>query len=167
MRRVVVAVVLAVSVVTAGCADDGGSASQSPTTAVGSTTPSRLIEIVMRDYSFEPAALTARAGETVTLRFINKGTVRHEAVIGDEAVQIAHAQMMASMATTTVTAKLSAFHVGDLRAHPGMNAPNVISVEAGATGDVTYSLAKKAHLLIGCHEIGHYERGMVATLDVI
>ena len=34
------------------------------------------------------------------------------------------------------------------RAHPGMNAPNVISVEAGATGEVTYSLAKKAHLLI-------------------
>jgi uncharacterized cupredoxin-like copper-binding protein len=165
-----------------GCADPTTTA-----TTTGPTSPvagARLIVLTMTDYKFEPAALTAKAGETVTLRFINKGTVRHEAVIGDQAVQDAHAAMMSSMTTTTVVPRVTDAPPTDVavggamidlgsmvgrssRRHPGMNAPNVISVEAGATGEVTYSLAKKAHLIIGCHEIGHYEKGMYATLDVV
>jgi len=160
--------------VAAGCAD--GTASTGSSTSTSPVEGSRLIVIEMYDNRFEPSAITATAGETVTLRFINKGTVRHEAVIGDEAVQLAHAQMMVAMTTTTVVPRVTdapttgavpqQLH-GRSRAHPGMNAPNVVSVEAGATGEVTYSLAKKAHLLIGCHEPGHYEHGMVATLDVL
>ena len=159
-----------------GCADDGRTATTSgPVDSTAAVDGARLIVITMDDYEFRPSALTAKAGETVTLRFINEGTVRHEAVIGDETVQRAHAEMMMSMTTTTVvprvtdpttTAPISSLH-GRSRAHPGMNAPNVVSVEAGATGEVTYSLAKKARLLIGCHEPEHYELGMVATLDVV
>ncbi|HOT80662.1 MAG TPA: hypothetical protein PKY13_11775 [Microthrixaceae bacterium] len=169
-------VALALLGLVGGCADDGRTATTSgPVDTTGAVDGARLIVITMDDYEFRPSALTAKAGETVTLRFINEGTVRHEAVIGDETVQRAHAEMMMSMTTTTVvprvtdpttTAPISSLH-GRSRAHPGMNAPNVVSVEAGATGEVTYSLAKKAHLLIGCHEPEHYELGMVATLDVV
>ena len=174
MRRLRLAVVA--MLVAAPACGGGGTASAPRTTSA--VEGARLIVITMDDFRFEPSALTAHVGETVTLRFINRGTVRHEAVVGDEAVQRAHAEMMQSMATTTVLPKATAPPVGGAmldigalatatRRHPGMNAPNVVSVDAGATGEVTYSLAKKAHLLIGCHEIGHYEQGMVATLDVV
>jgi len=175
VRTIGLAAALAVALT--GCGDGSTASSSAPTSPVAGA---RLIVITMTDYAFEPSALTAKAGETVTLRFINKGTVRHEAVIGDQTVQDAHAAMMQSMATTTVVPRVTdppaavggaMLDIGGLarrtaRRHPGMNAPNVVSVEAGATGEVTYSLAKKAHLLIGCHEVGHYEKGMVATLDV-
>lgn len=178
VRAGIGAIVAAVSLLAvASCADDTTAATTTEPT--GAVDGARLIVITMDDFKFEPSALTAKAGETVTLRFINKGTVRHEAVIGDETVQLAHAEMMMSMTTTTVvprvvdeqstdptTVTIAQLH-GRSRAHPGMNAPNVVSVEAGATGEVTYSLAKKAHLLIGCHEPEHYEHGMVATLDVV
>lgn len=188
-RCTVVLAVLSTIVASSACAgsdSDAARSSSSSSAPVPTLPASRLIVLTMTDHRFEPAALTARAGETITLRFVNNGTKRHEAVIGDEAVQAAHAAEMAAMASTTVptasttasptaspaaapAAAPAAPAIGSLtgvRTHPGMNAPNVVSVEAGATGEVTYSLAKPAHLVIGCHEVGHYEAGMYATLDV-
>lgn len=163
-RAAIVAVLMLLLAGPVGCADDGSASSGGTTSPVPG---SRLIVLTMTDHRFEPRALTAKAGETVTLRFVNNGTVRHEAVIGDETVQAMHAEMMASMTTTSTTAAPAHGRTRPIAAHPGMNAPNVVSVEAGATGEVTYSLAKQAHLIIGCHEIGHYEDGMHATLDVV
>lgn len=51
-------------------------------------------------------------------------------------------------------------------AHPGMSAANVVSVEPGATGEITFTFAKVGTLLMGCHETGHYAAGMVGTINI-
>lgn len=42
-----------------------------------------------------------------------------------------------------------------------------IEVAPGATGDLTYTFDEPGTLLLGCHEPGHYEAGMVATIVVV
>jgi uncharacterized cupredoxin-like copper-binding protein len=44
---------------------------------------------------------------------------------------------------------------------------NALSLKAGETGSLTMTFAKAGSLLIGCHEPGHYEAGMKATVTVV
>ena len=48
----------------------------------------------MTDNSFTPDEFTVTEGETITFEFHNEGTILHEAVFGDAAVQAAHANQM-------------------------------------------------------------------------
>lgn len=145
----------------------------------------RVVEIVMKEMSFSPNRIDVTVGEVVRFRFINKGTVRHEAVIGDQAAQdaaVAQMRNLDSATSTTAAPATSAPSVtvepatdgassvelvaAHLRAHPGMGLPNVVSVEAGGTGELTFSFAKAGTLLIDCHEPGHLEGGMTGIIVV-
>ena len=100
----------------------------------------------MREFSFFPAQLSVKRGETVTFRFRNVGAQLHEAVIGDEGAQATEEQAMA--------------HGGGM-GHMGANA---VEVKPGATAELTYTFDKVGEVLIGCHEPGHYPAGMRATI---
>ena len=116
----------------------------------------RGITVTMRDYAFVPAELTVRQGETVNFRFVNRGRVRHDAFIGDTAAQRMHEEQK-RMSERTETE-----HGG---AHdPG--AEDAITVEPGRTGRLTYRFDTTGVTLIGCHEAGHYEKGMVLRVTV-
>jgi plastocyanin len=54
----------------------------------------RVVDMDMTDNAFSPKQLQVAKGEMVTLRFHNKGSAVHEAVIGDDAVQASHHQQM-------------------------------------------------------------------------
>jgi uncharacterized cupredoxin-like copper-binding protein len=47
-----------------------------------------------------------------------------------------------------------------------MGLPNVVSVEPGRTGTITFQFAKPATLLVQCHEAGHLEGGMTGTITI-
>jgi len=147
----------------------------------------RTVTLVMTEMTFTPEVVRVKVGEVVRFRFVNKGTVRHEAVIGDQAAQDKAVEMMREMdaatstsgpsttsPSTTVAAPASADVGGPraelvaahLRVHPGMGLPNMVSVEAGQTAELTFSFATPGEMLIGCHEAGHYEAGMHARLIV-
>lgn len=113
----------------------------------------RIVTISMRDNEFEPDRLDARRGETITFRFRNRGDVRHDAFIGNAAAQRDH-ERDARMA--------------DDDGHGGHaeEAADAITVEPGDTGTLTYTFDESAAILIGCHEPGHYEAGMVVTIGV-
>lgn len=173
--RPLLAVVLAAVVVAAGlsaCSDSG--------TAEG-LPKVRTVTMVMKEMSFTPDVVRVKVGEVVRFRFVNKGTVRHEAVIGDQAAQDKVVELMREMdaatSTTTMTTEAAgAAHrrggdtvelvAAQVRRHPGMGLPNLVSVEPGRTGELTFSFASPGDLLIGCHEAGHYESGMYAKLIV-
>ena len=127
-----------------------------------------VVNVTMTEMRFTPNSFVFHVGDTITFRFHNRGTVRHEAVIGDEAAQAAALQAMAAMAASGTTSSLppaqgrSRLVIG----HPGMGLPNLISVEAGASGDITFSFAKATTLLMECHETGHLEAGMKATIVI-
>ncbi len=163
------AVLVAVVVVSAvGCGGDD------------SATPGvRVIEIQMVDSRFIPDLIEVKVGETVTLRFTNTGSLRHEAVIGDEITQIVNEQQMQQLLNDT-TIPISPItdpgpqsarrgrsaRAPTVLAHPGMSSANMVSVEPGASGEITFTFNKAGTLLMGCHEPGHYAAGMVGTINI-
>ena len=129
----------------------------------------RTVEVAMSEMEFTPSTVKVTVGETVALRFTNRGTVRHEAVIGDQAAQDQAVSMMIQMGQVPSTAPTLATGPGRARsaaAHPGMSLPNVISLDPGQSGDITLTFGLVGPLLIQCHESGHLEKGMTATLLV-
>ncbi|HVC35005.1 MAG TPA: heavy metal translocating P-type ATPase [Chloroflexota bacterium] len=118
--------------------------------AVNTHSPDRTIAISANDQlRFAPAAVTVRNGETVAFKVTNTGSVPHEFVVGDAAVQQEHERAMASGGM--VMGGDSAFAVG---------------VPAGQTATLVYTFDKLGTVSYGCHVPGHYQAGMRGTITV-
>jgi uncharacterized cupredoxin-like copper-binding protein len=112
----------------------------------------RVIEMTAHDdFSFDPAQITVTAGETITFRVTNVGNLPHDFTLGDEAAQEQH------------EAEMSEMDEGGEMAH---DEPNVLSLPPGETNELTWHFTEPGTVLIGCHEIGHYAAGMIATITV-
>ncbi|MEK6720074.1 MAG: cupredoxin family protein [Chloroflexota bacterium] len=110
----------------------------------------RVVEIRMLDaLRFEPASVDVKVGETITFRVINDGQITHDFTLGDAETQDKHdAEMAAGMSGM------------------GHDKPNVLTVDPGAEGELTWRFTAPATLLYGCHVPGHYGAGMVGTLTI-
>jgi uncharacterized cupredoxin-like copper-binding protein len=97
---------------------------------------------------FTPDPITVKAGEEVTFVVKNEGVIVHEFFVGTEDEQVDHAAEMAMGGMS---------HGHD----------NALSLKAGESGSLTMTFAEAGSLLVGCHEPGHYEAGMKATLTVV
>jgi uncharacterized cupredoxin-like copper-binding protein len=120
----------------------------------------RPINVIMRDYRFDPTPVVLVPGETVRITVFNAGLVDHEMVLGDAAVQ-------------------SAWHAADAAATPPglfQTAPPA-SVPAGTGGlrvllssgkqqIVEYTVPASGELALICHLPGHIERGMVGAVEL-
>jgi len=132
-------------------------ASTGPIVPGGSTAP-REVNLIARDYSFQPDTLDLVPGETVLLHLINGGLEVHEAVIGDAAVQEAWEGAEAAVAG----------------APPGPTpvvrvAPDVTGVRlvvgSGVRVDLVWTVPLEAATaatpwIVACHIPGHLARGM-------
>jgi uncharacterized cupredoxin-like copper-binding protein len=109
----------------------------------------REVTVTMTDeLRFDPDAVTVAAGETVRFVVHNAGASDHEFLIGDEAAQAAFAAEMADGHEEP--------HVGEAG----------IALGPGETGEFRYTFDEPGELLIGCHEPGHYDGGMVGRITV-
>ena len=139
------------------------------TTSHSASGHGRSVDVVMRDNRFEPDQLTARRGEVITIRFRNQGSVRHEALAGDEAAQQAHHREMAGSTATGSTPMATmpgdAGHPAD-DGHHGPQ-PGMVVVEPGATGELTMTVPESGTIVLGCHEPGHWESGMKLSVGLI
>jgi uncharacterized cupredoxin-like copper-binding protein len=110
----------------------------------------RSVEVSMTDeLRFEPDEFTVAAGETVRFVVTNTGESVHEFLIGDEGQQ------------AEFEAQMSAGEEMDHDIRRG------VSVDPGQTETFDYGFDDTGHVLLaGCHEPGHYEGGMVATIEV-
>lgn len=112
----------------------------------------RVIEMTAHDdLSFDPDQITVTAGETITFRVTNVGNLAHDFTLGDEAAQDEHEEEMAETAED-----------GEM-AH---DEPNVLALPPGETHELTWRFTEPGTVLIGCHEVGHYAGGMIATITV-
>jgi uncharacterized cupredoxin-like copper-binding protein len=153
-RKALAAVPLSVILVLAACGDDDASDDAGP----------RTVEIDMVDIAFEPDSVDVETGETVRFVFTNKGDVVHDAFIGDEAAQEEHeAEMHEAEEDMNGDMDDEAAHEDD---DDGMHGEDGISVEPGETGEITYTFDEPGEILIGCHEPGHYDAGMIVTVNV-
>jgi uncharacterized cupredoxin-like copper-binding protein len=107
----------------------------------------RTIEVAATaPFRFDPEDLELNTGETVTFVVSNEDDVVHEFVIGDRAYQDSHEEEMAS---------------GEMH-HEG----NAVTVEPGDTQELTWTFESAGEVFYGCHVAGHYDQGMVGTIDV-
>ena len=108
----------------------------------------RIVEINASDsLAFEPAEVTVAAGETITFRIVNQGSLVHDFTLGDQATQDEHEAEMAE---------------------GGMvhDQPNVVAIPGGETVELTWTFPESGTVLIGCHEPGHYAAGMKGRVTI-
>lgn len=114
----------------------------------------RTVEIEAADsLSFDPSEVEVTAGETITFRVVNTGTLPHEFVLGDQAAQDAHEAEMVEMMENG----------GELAMQDEANAVNLA---AGETKELTWHFTTSGSVLFGCHQPGHYAGGMKGTMSV-
>jgi uncharacterized cupredoxin-like copper-binding protein len=113
----------------------------------------RVVEITANDdFSFDPDDITVSAGEVITFRVVNGGALIHDFTLGDEAIQQEHEAEMAEMAES-----------GEMMMH---DEPNTMSIDPGETNELTWHFTESGSVLIGCHEVGHYDSGMKGTITI-
>ena len=110
----------------------------------------RTVEVSMTDeLTFEPGTITVAPGETVRFVVTNTGESVHEFLIGDEGQQAEFENEMSG---------------GEEMDH---DTSSGVSVDPGQTETFDYTFSgTNETVLAGCHEPGHYEGGMVATIRV-
>ena len=101
--------------------------------------------------------MQVRRGDNVRFEFRNAGAVVHEAFIGDQAAQDSNAMEMSGSGAVSTDDMGGMAHGGD---------SEVLSVDPGKTGTLSYTFADSGTFIIGCHQPGHYEAGMTVTVTV-
>ena len=97
---------------------------------------------------FKPATLNVREGETLRLKFVNKGELEHEFVMD------AHEGIME--------------HKALMERFPEMehDDPNAIRLAPGASGEIVWTFANAGAFGFACLIPGHYDSGMKGDIVV-
>ncbi|MBI5158094.1 MAG: copper-binding protein [Acidimicrobiia bacterium] len=168
MSRIRLAAALAAGVlVLAACGDDEAATTTTTTTTIidhghdadfafgepgDAAAADRVIELVTNDVlRFEPDTFDVALGETITFRVTNDSPVIHDFTLGDLETQEEHAAAMAQMGAAAATMP---------------DEPNAFVLDVGETKELTWTFSVAGAVLIGCHQPGHYDAGMVATIRV-
>ena len=161
MRGRLLIAVIGVALVAGACGDSGTSSGQhSHGTVPGAPGHAphadRKVTVVASDeLRFDPETISVEQGETITFVIENEGETAHEFVLGDEAYQVAHEQHMSGSG-------------GQSGGHAGMNmnTSGAVTIPPGKTKTVTWQFTDAVEVLYGCHLPGHYDGGMVGTIEV-
>ena len=146
MPRLTLMLIAGLAVVLAACS--GGDDAGTPGTASGDSLRT-VTATLSDDMAIQLAESDFSVGETVRFEVTNSGSIPHEFYLGDAEAQEHHAEEMADM--------------GGEMMH---DEEDGIAVEPGATGTLEYTFEQAGEILAGCHEPGHYEAGMVASMTV-
>lgn len=110
----------------------------------------RTVDIEMLDtMRFKPDRITVRQGDTLRLRVRNAGKVLHELVIGTDKELQEHAELM--------------------KKHPTMEheEPYMAHVDAGKRSEIVWQFTQPGDFKFACLIPGHFEAGMVGTIQVV
>jgi uncharacterized cupredoxin-like copper-binding protein len=124
----------------------------------GTADQPRAVNVIMRDYVFNPTPLYLVPGETVAFTVINGGLLPHEFVLGDAQVQQAWA---AANAAASPAGPMSSAPVASVPAGTG---GIELVLDPGEQATATYTVPRDEQLQLMCHLPGHVERGMVGSV---
>lgn len=113
----------------------------------------RTVQIVMMEKSdgsmiFQPQGLRVKEGETVRLKFLNKGKVDHEFVMDVQEGIMEHKALME---------RFPEMEHAD---------PNSIKLSPGDRGEIVWTFAKAGDFGFACLIPGHYDSGMKGQISV-
>jgi uncharacterized cupredoxin-like copper-binding protein len=163
-RRAWAAVLVAAIGIAAAC--DAGPPPPTPSISPGTAAAPRDVNLIARDWSFQPPAVDVVPGETVLLHIVNGGLEVHEAVIGDRAAQDAWEQAESAAAASHGPAPGPTPRVS---LDPSVGGLRVV-VGSGERVDQLWTVpaAEPAGgLVVGCHIPGHWARGMVVPVRFV
>ena len=146
MRRLSVLVALAVLVL--GACGGGGSETEG---RGGSDKADRVVEVRMTARGFQPASVDVKVGETITFRLVNEDDTLHEFTLGDERKQAEREKMMSDMGSMPMEMDDEA---------------DSVTVQGGATEELTWTFREAGTVIYGCHQPGHYAAGEKGTINV-
>ncbi|MDG9924505.1 MULTISPECIES: plastocyanin/azurin family copper-binding protein [unclassified Pseudomonas] len=136
----------------------------------------RIVEIVLGDMYYEPAAVQVKAGETVRFVLKNEGGLLHEFSLGDAAQHAEHQKQMLMMQQMGMLgengiqsmdhSKMGHDMAGMDHGQMSHDDPNTVLIPAGKSAELTWTFAKATGLEFACNLPGHYQAGMVGKLDV-
>ena len=127
-----------------------------PPITPGTSGSPREVNLISRDYSFQPPTLDLAPGETIVLHVINGGLVTHEAILGDDRVQEAWEAAEAPHGdpppgpTPVVSVP------------PDVAGVRIV-VRSGERVDLQWTVpadAAASAWTVGCHIAGHWDKGM-------
>ena len=149
---------LAVTLVIIGAMLAGAPAPSPQITGPGTIGQPRAVNVILRDYRFDPTPLYLVPGEVVRLYVVNGGLVEHELVLGDPAFAAA---WEGADAAATPPAPFAT-------APPASVDPSLVGLRivlaSGASVVVDYTVPGSGPLELICHLPGHAERGMVGDV---
>ncbi|HUR15666.1 MAG TPA: hypothetical protein VMZ33_00145 [Candidatus Limnocylindrales bacterium] len=128
----------------------------------GTVESPRSLNVIMRDYRFDPTPIYVVRGETIRLTVLNGGLIEHELVLGDAQVQSAWA---AADAAATPPAPFAT-------APPASVSPDVgglrVVLASGASQVVDYTVPTSSAepIQMVCHLPGHVARGMIGAVEL-
>jgi uncharacterized cupredoxin-like copper-binding protein len=109
----------------------------------------RSIAVGMADHMrFTPERIDAKLGETIRFAVRNNGKLMHEFVIGTEAENAKHAELMVKFPNIE--------HDEPWMAH----------VPPGKTGELVWTFNRAGEFEFACLIAGHYQAGMVGKITV-
>ena len=157
----IVGLALAVGLVVLGAELASRPASPPQIAQPGTVDAPRDVNVIMRDYVFNPTPVYLVAGETVRFNIINGGLVEHEFVLGDHQVQAAWRD-----ADAAATAPAPFATPAPASVPPSVGGVRVV-LPSGASTSVIYSVPADDGLELFCHLPGHAEQGMVGEVILL
>jgi len=127
----------------------------------GTAASPRPLNVIMRDYRFDPTPIYMSPGETIRLNVFNGGLVEHELVLGSGAVQAAWAVANAAATPPAPFATAPAASVD-----PSVGGLRLL-VPSGGSIVVDYTVPATGEVELICHLPGHAERGMVGQVVLL
>lgn len=142
MPRLTLVLIAALALMLAACSadDEAGTPGDSVRTVTATLSDDMAIQLSESDFA---------VGDTVRFEVTNSGASPHEFYLGDAEAQEHHAEEMA-----------------DMDGEEMHDEEDGIAVEPGATETLEYTFERAGEILAGCHEPGHYEAGMVASMTI-
>lgn len=130
----------------------------------------RPVLVQMTDYAYSVKTITVKAGETIRFVIKNDGTLLHEFNLGTAAEHGEHRPMMAMMmehgmiTQDKIVSRTMTMPDGTKMTH---TEPNSVLVEPGRSTEISWKFTTPGELEIACNVPGHFESGMVASLNVV
>jgi uncharacterized cupredoxin-like copper-binding protein len=153
--------VLAVSLVLIGAQLAAAPARLPAQATPGTPAAPREVNVILRDYRFDPTPLYLFRGETVRLNVLNGGMLQHELVLGGSAVQQAWADADARATPPAAFATAPPASVA-----PGTDGLRIL-LGSGQSSSVVYRVPADESLGLICHLPGHVEEGMVGEVVLL
>ena len=149
---------LAVTLVIIGATLAGAPGPAPQISGPGTLESPRPVNVILRDYKFDPTPLYLVPGEIVRLNVVNGGLVEHELVLGDAAYQAAWLQADAAATPPAPFATAPPASID-----PSLEGLRLV-LASGASTVVDYKVPGTGSLELICHLPGHAERGMIGEV---